>query len=78
MKPGGKFYATFFEVSSSETWVESYHHSPSGIVTHADADPYHYRQSDFLWCIRDLSWQMSYIGDWQHPRDQKMLVFTKN
>ncbi len=77
IKPGGKFYATFFEVSSSQTWVDRCHHSPGGIVTHADQDPYHYRQSDFLWCIGDLSWQMEYIGDWQHPRDQKMLVFTK-
>jgi SAM-dependent methyltransferase len=78
MNSGGKFYATFFEVSSSETWVDSYHHNIGGIVTHADADPYHYRQSDFLWCIEGLSWNMEYIGNWQHPRNQKILVFTKN
>ena len=77
MKPMGKFYATFFEVSSSQDWIKPCHHEPGGIVTYPDKDPYHYHQSDFLWCIQDSSWKMDSIGDWQHPRAQKMLVFTK-
>jgi hypothetical protein len=30
---------------------------------------------DFV--VEDLPWSIDYIGGWGHPRDQKMLLFTR-
>ncbi|MEZ2301798.1 MAG: class I SAM-dependent methyltransferase [Microcoleus sp.] len=76
IKQGGKFYATFFECSSDSVSILTTH-QPGGIITYMDSDPYHYQLQDFGWCIQGLPWTISYIGDWNHPRGQKMLLFTK-
>lgn len=77
MKSGGKFYATFFECPDRVPIEQKIEHQPGGVVTNIEQDPYHYKRSDFLWCIEGLSWKMQYIGDWNHPRAQKMVCFTK-
>jgi hypothetical protein len=76
VKQGGKFYATFFECSSESLYTLTTH-QPGGIITYMDSDPYHYQLQDFFWLIKGLPWTISYIGDWNHPRGQKMLCFTK-
>jgi ubiquinone/menaquinone biosynthesis C-methylase UbiE len=76
VKQGGKFYATFFECSSESLYTLTTH-QPGGIITSMDSDPYHYQLQDFFWLIKGLPWTLSYIGDWKHPRGQKMLSFTK-
>ena len=76
VKQGGKFYATFFECSSESVYTVITH-QPGGIITYMDSDPYHYQLQDFFWCIKGLPWTITYIGDWNHPRGQKMLLFTK-
>ncbi|MCC3571018.1 MAG: class I SAM-dependent methyltransferase [Microcoleus sp. PH2017_40_RAT_O_B] len=76
VKEGGHFYATFFECSP-ELLYTFITQQPGEIITSMDSDPYHYQLQDFLWCIEGLPWEISYIGDWQHPRGQKMLCFTK-
>jgi hypothetical protein len=76
VKQGGKFYATFFECSSESLYTLTTH-QPGGIITYMDSDPYHYQLQDFFWLIKGLLWTISYIGDWKHPRGQKMLCFTK-
>jgi SAM-dependent methyltransferase len=73
VKRGGEFYATFFEVPPNESIEMELLHQPGGIITHLDKDPYHYRVKDFSWCVEDLPWEISYYGDWKHPRTQKML-----
>jgi len=76
VKQGGKFYATFFECSSESLYTLTTH-QPGGIITYMDSDPYHYQLQDFFWLIKGLLWTISYIGDWKHPRGQKILCFTK-
>ncbi|NIM21914.1 MAG: hypothetical protein GTN64_05785 [Candidatus Latescibacteria bacterium] len=77
---GGQFYATFFENKEGKNNLEPIKH-PSidhiGLESYFDRDPYHYDFGTFEWICDGTSLEAKYIGDWQHPRDQKMMVFTK-
>lgn len=77
MKEGGKFYATFFELPENIASHTDVQQQPGDIVTHGDADPYHYRIGDFAHAIEGLPWQLDLLGDIGHPRGQKVVVFTK-
>lgn len=77
MKKGGRFYTTFFECTPDGPIEESITHEPGGIVTYTDKDPYHYKLCDFQWCIDRLPWNLEYIGEWNHPRAQRMLCFAR-
>ncbi|MGP1382500.1 MAG: class I SAM-dependent methyltransferase [Thainema sp.] len=77
MAPGGVFFATFFELPSDRPHSQSFTHRPSGIITHATEDPYHYKVSDFDYACEGLPWRVKYIGEWNHPRDQHMISFVK-
>lgn len=77
MKVGGRFYATFFEISEGEESFDPSRHEPGGIVTYGAQDPYHYKLSEFKQMIRGLPWRLHYIGEWDHPRAQRLLCFEK-
>jgi SAM-dependent methyltransferase len=77
MRSGGKFYATFFESPAGHPLDQPLVQQPGGVTTYADQDPYHYKLADFSWCIGELPWQIHYVGEWNHPRAQKMLRFTR-
>lgn len=77
MRPGGKFYATFFEAPEGKPTHPDMHHEPGGIVTHAGIDPFHHRLSDYAHLIKGLPWDLEHIGEFGHPRDQRMLCFTR-
>lgn len=77
---GGKFYATFFEVPRSKLKSKPISHKTfdgSDITTYADSDPFHYSFQTFEQICKKINLKVSYIGDWNHPRDQKIMVFTK-
>lgn len=44
-----------------------------GVITHPDRDPYHYRASDLSAASAGLPWDLELIGDWGHPKNQKMV-----
>lgn len=77
LKRSGRFYATFFEVPDGAPVEKEFFHSPGGVTTYPHLDPYHYRQKDFSWASEGLGLEFEYIGDWGHPRAQKMLCFTR-
>ncbi|MEE8523696.1 MAG: class I SAM-dependent methyltransferase [Thermoanaerobaculia bacterium] len=77
IRQGGSFYATFFECPEDRPLAEPIDHQPGGIRTFAAADPYHYRSSDFDFACRGLPWDVRYVGDWHHPRAQRMLHFLR-
>ena len=59
------FYATFFEVPS-----------PVENPLSSDARDCFFYTRDQLLMLAELSgWRMHYIGDWDHPRDQKIVKF---
>lgn len=77
MKEDGVFYATFFELPDGTPTDQPMRHHPGDVVSYGTQDPYHYRFADFEHAIRDLPWSLRYIGDWRHPRGQRMLAFVK-
>lgn len=76
MQPQGRFYATFFEHPGPRLNSEPLRQSET-VTTHPDADPFHYDPDVFRWAVEGSTLDVTVIGDWQHPRNQKMLVFTK-
>jgi len=46
-------------------------------VTHFDRDFYHYDFATFEWICEGTSLVPEYVGDWDNPRNQKMLRFRK-
>lgn len=76
VRPGGRLYATFFESKGKEV-PESLTHEPSGVVSCRDRDPYHFRFRDLAALCSGLSWNPVYLGDWGHPRGQRMIRFER-
>ena len=77
---GGKFYATFLENPEGKINLEPVMHhcaDSSSFLSYFDRDPYHYDFNIFKWICQGINLSVKYIGDWSHPRDQKMLVFIK-
>lgn len=74
LKPGGEFFATFFE-APYPAFPDSITHEPGGITTHLDRDPFHYSLDEFEGMARNAGLEMRFMGDWGHPRAQKMLGF---
>ncbi len=74
--PGGKFYATFYENERGKHNLDDVQQTPA-IVTHFDHDYYHYDFGSFEWACEGTSLTVEHLGGWNHPRNQKMLVFVK-
>jgi len=77
VRPGGRLFATFFEVPSGQDPELPIRQQPGGIETYSDRNPYHYRFEDIELALRHLPWRAEYLGDWEHPRGQKMLAFER-
>lgn len=74
---GGEFYATFFENPKGKFNIDPIHHQPGGITTYFDKDPYHYDFGSFVDICKKTALEVEYIGEWNHPRDQKVMIFRK-
>lgn len=72
LAPGARFYASFFEAPAGPPQA-SLRHEPGGIVSYPDRDPFHYRCEDLAACADGLPWRLEYVGEWGHPRAQRML-----
>lgn len=75
VRPGGRFFATFFE--AGEDVHAPVTHQPGGITSRHDQDPYHYRFADLAALCADQPWRASLVGEWDHPRDQRMARFDR-
>lgn len=76
---GGRFYATFFPSPGPRLrCAPAPMPSPEGgFDTHCDADPYFYDPDIFRWMCDGSQVSVDYRGDWDHPRGQHMLAFTR-
>jgi SAM-dependent methyltransferase len=77
-RPGGRFFATFFENPRGTKQLGAIEHPTSAgdpMVTYTDADPYHYGLDLFEWLCEGTGLRVDYLGEWGHPRSQRMLVF---
>ena len=75
VRSGGRFFASFFQCGEDPTAPVT--HAPGGITTRHDQDPYHYRFRDLAALTEGLSWRAESIGEWSHPRGQRMLRFDR-
>lgn len=66
--PETKCYATFFEtVTRRENLQESHDH-----------ETFFYTREELSECARIAGWTLTYIGEWGHPRGQRMVKLTLN
>lgn len=76
----GVFYATFFENERGPRHLEPLQWPTTDglvITTYFDRDPYHYDVDTFKWLCRRAGLRLDYLGDWGHPRGQRMLAFRR-
>lgn len=73
-EPGGRVFVTYFERPQDGEPGPFAH--PRGIVTHANRDPFDFTPAQ-LRAATAPGWTLDVIGDWGHPRDQRMAVFTR-
>jgi SAM-dependent methyltransferase len=78
VRPGGVFFATFFECPPGHAEDTPLTHEPGGITTYMNLDPFHYREEFVRGLCTGLPWRMENIGSWGHPRGQKMLRFERD
>ena len=75
LKPSGVFYSTFFQ-APKPAYLNKLPHQPGGIVTKYDCDPFHYAVEELSWMATSAGLEVKVIGDWNHPRDQKMAAYS--
>lgn len=75
LKPDGVYYATYFE-APAPLWLAPLPHPVGGVTTHFDQDPFHYAFEEIEWMANHAGLRVERVGDWDHPRDQKMAAFT--
>lgn len=76
LRPGGVFFATFFENSGGKQNLEPITQSDI-VVSYYDSDPYHYTRDALVWACEGTALEAEYVGDWQHPHQQVMMAFRK-
>jgi SAM-dependent methyltransferase len=76
MKVGGKFYATIFERPKGYP-LDGIHKTARGQPKYHERNCYWYYRSDIKWAAQCAPWGYKYIGDWDHPANQKMIEFTR-
>lgn len=73
MTPASQLHATFFE-APDPVHLDDIEHL-RGIVSHYDADPFHYSVQEMELLARSAGLTTTAVGDWGHPRGQRMLRF---
>jgi SAM-dependent methyltransferase len=78
MRPDGRLFATFFEAPAqfSLDGVLDGHH-PRRKDKFTERNPFWYWPGDLEWAASFAPWEFRYIGDWNHPRNQKMAEFRR-
>jgi len=76
LRPGGRFYATIYENPRGKCYLGDVQQSER-VVSHYDRDKYHYDVETLRLACEGTGLTFSYAGDWGHPDNQKMVVFTR-
>jgi SAM-dependent methyltransferase len=76
LRPGGRFYATIYENPGGKCYLGDVQQSER-VVSHYDRDKYHYDVETLRLACEGTGLTFSYAGDWGHPDNQKMVVFTR-
>ncbi len=74
LQPGGSYFSTFFEAPTSVCTEVIVQH-PGKKKTYFDKDPFHYSIEEIKYMASCVGFKVDIIGDWEHPRNQKMARF---
>ncbi|GAB3926092.1 hypothetical protein GCM10011575_07090 [Microlunatus endophyticus] len=76
VKPGGHFYATFFE-RPDDTSLGKVFNQGGNRPFFTEKNAFWYYRGDLEWAASYAPWKMNYIGDWGHPAKQMMIEFVR-
>ena len=76
LAPGARLHASYFEAPTA-AWLTPLAHTPGEIVTHCDRDPFHYAFDELRMLAGLAGLHAERIGDWGHPRGQRMAAFFR-
>jgi len=71
MEPKGAFYFSFF-LCNEHRYEKDVIQNNSGLQTHPYKDPYHQTIKQLQTIAEKNKLKFEYIGEWKHPRNQKM------
>lgn len=71
MRPGGTFFVTFNEFGPNFP-IDG---TRGGKYT--ERNVFWYYRRDIRWAARQTPWEFQYVGDWGHPRGQKMVRLVR-
>ncbi len=74
LSPDGVYYSSFFE-APFPAHLEPIRQQPGGILTKYDSNPFHYSIQELALAASLAKLEIHLIGDWGHPRNQKMASF---
>ncbi len=74
LSENGSYYATYFE-APHDAHISRIKHNPGNVTTNYDSDPFHYSTKELSYMAKLAQMDIDIIGDWKHPRNQKMAVF---
>lgn len=72
------FFFSVFTPPDGLPAVQSYRQAPGGVLTHPDRDPYHFSVADLHLASAGTPWTLTYVGNWDHPRNQMMVKAEKH
>ncbi len=75
LTPNGVYYSTFFQ-APTPSHLEAIKQQPGDIITNYDSDPFHYSVEELAYMAKLAKLEINIIGDWDHPRNQKMVAFS--
>lgn len=75
-RKGSKFYATFWLCDEGIEFDQLIKQCENIVPTSLYKDPFHYKLSSIDKCLNN-NWDY-YFVDFEHPRNQKMICFSKN
>lgn len=77
LRSGGRFYATIYENPHGKLFLEDIQQSDTGI-SHYDYDLYHYDLDALRYACEGTGLSFAYEGEFEHPNNQRMVVFTRD
>lgn len=75
-RPGSVFFSTWF-TAPHPTSIHLDHIQPHGVHTYSDRDLYHASVEEIMAAAALPGWKPVWIGDWGHPRFQRMLASVR-
>jgi hypothetical protein len=76
MRPGGRFFVTFNE-ARPDIELDRVFAAHKKAPFYSERNVYWYYRTDLEWAASFSPWQVRYIGDWGHPRNQRMVELTR-